>query len=313
MTGAFDLVAAARQEMRERGFEPDFPPEAERQLAAIEPRHTPGLRDLTRLQWSSIDNDDSRDLDQIEWAERVTGGIRVLVGIADVDSLVARTTPIDQHAERETTTIYAGVRNFPMLPERLSTDLTSLSEGQDRDAIIVEMLVAADGTISSSTVYRALVRNRAQLTYSGVGPWLEGTAEPPAQVAASPELKAQLELQNEAAHALREARSRLGALTFDRAEVQPVTSNGKVRDIRARHANRASRLIEDFMIGANEVMARTLREAGVASIRRVVKAPERWARIMELAEGCGDKLPPEPNAAALNAFLVRRKQTDAAH
>jgi exoribonuclease-2 len=311
--GAFDLVAAARQEMREHGFDPEFPAEAERQLAGIEPGRNGDLRDLTGLLWSSIDNDESRDLDQIEWAERVAGGIRVLVGIADVDSLVAKSTPIDCHAGRETTTVYAGIRTFPMLPERLSTDLTSLSEGQDRDAIVIEMVVAADGDIASNRIYRARVRNRAQLTYSGVGPWLEGTAAPPAKIAASAGLAAQLQLQNEAAHALREARARLGALNFDRAEAQPLIANGEVRDIESRHANRASRLIEDFMIGANEVMARTLRDAGVSSIRRVVKAPERWARIMELAERYHEKLPPEPDAGELNAFLMRRKQADATH
>jgi exoribonuclease-2 len=315
--GAFDLAAAARQEMTEHGFDPEFPADAERQLADIRPHLAQGLQDFTSLLWSSIDNDESRDLDQIEWAERVAGGIRVLVAIADVDSLVAKATPIDTHAARETTTVYAGVRNFPMLPERLSTDLTSLSEGQDRDAVVIEMLVAGDGAIASSRIYRALVRNRAQLAYSAVGPWLEGTPEaagaPPPKVAASADLGAQLKLQDEAAHLLREARHRLGALTFDRAEVQPVMANGEVRDIEARRANRASRLIEDFMIGANEVMARTLRDAGVSSIRRVVKAPERWARIMELAESYHDKLPPEPDAAALDAFLMRRKQADATH
>jgi len=311
--GAFDLVAAARQEMLERGFEPEFPPEAERQLASIEPGPAEGSEDLTSLLWSSIDNDESRDLDQIEWAERVADGVRLLVGIADVDSLVAKSTPIDTHAARETTTVYAGVRNFPMLPERLSTDLTSLSEGQDRQAIVIEMLVAMNGDIASNRVYRALVRNRAQLTYSTVGPWLEGTTPAPPKIAAAADLEAQLKLQNEAAHALREARHRLGALTFDRAELQPVIANGEVRGIEARRANRASRLIEDFMIGANEVMARTLRDAGVSSIRRVVKAPERWARIVELAERYHDKLPPEPDAASLDAFLMRRKQADAIH
>lgn len=310
----FDLSAAARQEMLEHGFEPEFSPAVESQLAGIAAQPSDGgLKDLTALLWSSIDNDDSRDLDQIEWAERVAGGVRVLVGIADVDSLVARSTPIDLHAARETTTVYAGIRTFPMLPEKLSTDLTSLSEGADRPAIVIEMLVAADGSIASSSTYPALVRNRAQLTYSAVGPWLEGTAAAPGKVAASAPLQAQLKLQDEAAQALRTERHRLGALTFDRAEAQPVITNGQVRDIAARLANRASQLIEDFMIGANEVMARRLRDAGVSSIRRVVKAPERWARIVDLAEQYGDKLPPEPDAGALNAFLMRRKQADAVH
>ncbi|MBZ5620466.1 MAG: RNB domain-containing ribonuclease [Acidobacteriia bacterium] len=309
----FNLVAAARQEMIERGFSPDFPPEVEQQLNTIHAEPDRSLRDLTALLWSSIDNDDSRDLDQIEWVERAAGGIRVLVAVADVDSAVAQGTPIDVHASHETTTVYAGVRNFPMLPERLSTDLTSLSESGDRSAVVIDMLVAADGSILNGSVYRAVVRNRAQLTYNAVGPWLEGTASAPPKVAAAPDLDAQLKLQDEAAHALRESRGRLGALTFDRVEAETVVSDGHVKDIKARRHNRAARLIEDFMIAANEVMARTLRDAGVSSIRRVVRAPERWPRIMELAEHYGEKLPLEPNSGALNAFLMRRKQADAVH
>jgi exoribonuclease-2 len=309
----FDLESAARQEMADHGFEPDFTPEEVGQLAAIHAQPAAGLTDLTSLPWSSIDNDDSRDLDQIEWAERVPGGIRVLVGVADVDGTVAKGTPIDVHAAREATTVYTGVRVFPMLPERLSTDLTSLAEGQNRVAMAIEMVVAPDGDISASRVYRALVRNRAQLAYSSVGPWLEGQAAAPPKVAAWAELAAQLKLQDEAAQALREARHRLGALTFDRIETQPVMSGGEVQDIAARASNRAAHLIEDFMIAANEVMARTLRAAGIAAIRRVVKAPERWPRIVELAGRYGEKLPAEPDAAALNGFLTRRKQADPLH
>ncbi|HTX34536.1 MAG TPA: RNB domain-containing ribonuclease [Bryobacteraceae bacterium] len=308
-----DLVAIARAEMIERGFAPDFPPAVVRQVETIHVSPGAGLRDLSGLLWSSIDNDDSRDLDQIEWAERAPGGIRVRVGVADVDAAVARGTPIDQYACRETTTVYAGVHVFPMLPERLSTDLTSLSESGDRAAIVIEMTVAADGSVSGGSIYAARVRNRAQLTYNGVGPWLEGCGEPPAKVTASAELAAQLKLQDEAAQALREARHKLGALTFDRVETQAVVVNGQVRDVVARAHNRAAQLIEDFMIAANEVMARTLRAAGVSSIRRVVKDPERWPRIVELAESCGEKLPPDPDAAALNGFLMRRKQADPEH
>ena len=308
-----DLVAIARQEMIDRGFSPDFSPAVEKQLQTIHAEPTAGLRDLTGVLWSSIDNDDSRDLDQIEWAERVDGGIRVCVGVADVDSVVAKGTPIDTHACHDTTTVYAGVRTFPMLPERLSTDLTSLSENGDRAAIVIDMVVAGDGSVSGGSIYAARVRNRAQLTYNGVGPWLESHAAAPAKVAASPELAAQLKLQDEAAQALREARHELGALTFDRVETQAVVVNGQVRDVVARPHNRAARLIEDFMIAANEVMARTLRAAGVSSIRRVVKDPERWPRIVELAGSCGDQLPPSPDAAALNGFLMRRKDADPAH
>lgn len=309
----FDLVAAARHEMIERGFEPDLPQPALQQAQSLQPAHEAGLEDLTALAWSSIDNDDSRDLDQIEWAERVSGGIRVLVAIADVDSLVERGTPIDTHAAHETTTVYTGVRVFPMLPERLSTDLTSLNEDQLRAAIVIEMVVEPGGDIVSSRIFRANVRNRAQLTYSGVGAWFDGAGPMPPKVAASPELQAQLRLQNEAAHQLRSARDRKGALTFDRQETEAIVHDGHVKGIEARRANSASRLIEDFMIGANEVMARTLRDRGVTAIRRVVREPERWPRIMELAEQYGEKLPPQPDAAALNAFLVARKRKDPDH
>jgi VacB/RNase II family 3'-5' exoribonuclease len=312
-----DLAAIARQEMIERGFAPDLPAAAVQQAAGTRQTTEPGLEDLTGLLWSSIDNDESRDLDQVEWAERTASGIRVLVGIADVDSAVEKGTPIDDYAATETTTVYAGIRTFPMLPERLSTDQTSLNEGEDRVAVVIEMAVAPDGALGTSPganrVYRARVRNRAQLTYGAVGPWLEGKAAMPGKVAASAPLAAQLQLQNEAAHLLRAARDRMGALTFDRAELQAVVDDGKVRSVEGRRANTASRLIEDFMIGANEVMAQTLRGAGVSSIRRIVKAPERWPRIVELAARNGDHLPAQADAAALNAFLVRRKKADPVH
>jgi len=309
----YNLAAAAHQEMIDHGFEPDLPADARAQLAGIHthPDHT--IKDLTALLWSSIDNDDSRDLDQIEWAERVAGGIRVLVGVADVDSAVAKATPLDRHAQREATTVYAGVRTFPMLPEQLSTDLTSLNENGDRAAVVVEFVVDAGGDVTAHSVYRAMVRNRAQLTYNAVGAWLEGTAGVPPKVAASPELQAQLKLQDEAAVALRGARDRLGALSFDRIEPEPEFQDGKVVDIRARKSNRAAHLIEDFMIAANEVMARTLRDAGVSSIRRVVKEPERWPRMVQLAREHGDSLPPNPDSGALNALLLRRKQADPVH
>jgi VacB/RNase II family 3'-5' exoribonuclease len=309
----FDLAGAARQEMIEHGFTPDFPAAVRQQLASIPSQTDSSLRDLRSLLWSSIDNDDSRDLDQIEWAERTAQGIRVLVGIADVDTCVAKSTPIDSYAALETTTVYTGVRTFPMLPEELSTNITSLAEGADRAALVVEMMVTADGSISANSIYRAQVRNRAQLTYNAVGPWLEGSAAPPPKVAASGDLQAQLKLQDEAAGWLREARHRLGALTFDRIEAQPVIADGQVRDVVARQSNRAAKLIEDFMIAANETIAQTLRQANVSSIRRVVKAPERWPRIVELARQYGEQLPPEPDAAALNGFLTRRRQSDPLH
>src|SRR5512146_2091094 len=195
----FDLFAVARQEMIDEGFDPDFPPGVDEQLLALKTRAAPAadgeVRDLRALLWSSIDNDTSRDLDQIEVAERVNGGIRVLIAIADVDSDVSIGSPIDGHAAAQTTTVYTGIRTFSMLPEQLSTDLTSLNEDADRLAVVVDMVVAPDGSIASGSVYRALVRNQAQLTYSGVGSWLEGRSAAPPKVAASAALAAQLKLQ----------------------------------------------------------------------------------------------------------------------
>jgi VacB/RNase II family 3'-5' exoribonuclease len=313
----FDLAAAARQEMLHEGFNPDFPPGTKEQIDSLKHRtalpQEADVRDLRGLTWSSIDNDSSRDLDQIEVAERVALGIRVLIGIADVDSAVAIGSPIDQHAGDQTTTVYTAVRTFPMLPEALSTNLTSLNENADRAAVVVEFVVGADGVIVTSSIYRALVRNLAQLTYSGIGPWLEGRSGPVAKVGASSELQAQLKLQDEAAKALRENRHKLGALTFDRVEAEASVIDGKVQGIQAAQKTRANDLIEDFMVAANEVMARTLKSSGVAAIRRVVKTPERWPRIVELASRYGEKLPAEPDSAALSAFLERRRAADAVH
>jgi VacB/RNase II family 3'-5' exoribonuclease len=312
----FDLFAAARQEMIAEGFDPDFPPGVDEQLASLkgqDPAASADVRDLRGLLWSSIDNDSSRDLDQIEAAERVNGGIRVLVGIADVDSDVALDSPIDRHAAAQTTTVYTGIRTFSMLPEQLSTDLTSLNEAADRLALVIDMVVAGDGSISSSSIYRALVRNQAQLTYNAVGSWLEGKSGAPAKVSASADLQAQLKLQDEASRILLDERHRLGALNFDRVEAEAVISDGRVQGINTRKKNRATELIENFMVAANGVMARTLRSAGVSAIRRVVRTPERWPRIVELAARYGETLPPEADSGALNAFLQKRKAADALH
>jgi exoribonuclease-2 len=317
LTGRFDLAAAAREEMIHDGFTPDFPPGTMEQLAAIRSRSAPApsgnVRDLRSLLWSSIDNDSSRDLDQIEVAERVPGGIRVMVGIADVDSAVAAATPIDVHAASQTTSVYTAVKIFPMLPEDLSTDLTSLNENEDRVAVVIELVVSGDGSVSDSQIYLALVRNKAQLAYSRVGAWLEGTAGPDAKVAASADLQAQLKLQDEAAGLLRAQRHKMGALQFDRPEAQAVVTEGQVRGVVAAKKTRADGLIEDFMIAANEVMARALTANGSSSIRRVVRSPERWARIVELAARYGEPLPDEPDSLALSAFLQKRKAVDAIH
>jgi exoribonuclease II len=303
--------------MISQGFNPDFPPGAGEQITALRRQPPPapaeGVRDLRALLWSSIDNDTSRDLDQIEVAERTASGIRVLVGVAEVDTDVPHRSPVDQHAAKETVTVYTAVRNFSMLPEELSTDLTSLAENEDRRAIVIEMLVDAHGSIAASDIYAAIVRNKAQLAYNATGAWLEGRAAPPPKVAASPELQAQLKLQDEAATALRAHRHRLGALDFDRVEAVPVVRDGHVQNIEAAKKTRANDLIEDFMVGANEVMAKRLKDAGVSSIRRVVESPERWPRIVELAARYGTRLPSSPDSAALNSFLQARREADPDH
>jgi len=315
---AFDLRAAAHQEMLAEGFQPDFTPAVDQQVKALQAGSFPaienGVKDLRTLLWSSIDNDTSRDLDQIEVAERVNGGIRLLIAIADVDSAVPIDSPIDRHAASETTSVYTGVTTFPMLPIELSTDLTSLNEAVDRLAVVVEMTVATDGSISSTAVYRALVKNQFQLTYNGVGPWLEATSAPPPNVEASSDLAVQLKLQDEAAQILQEERRRVGALNIDRVEFEAVVAgDGEVRGINTRKKNRASELIENFMVAANGVMARALTDAGVSSIRRVVKTPARWPRIVELAAQYGEKLPDQPDSGALNLFLQKRKTADPDH
>ncbi len=313
----FDLQSVAKQIMLVHGFEPEFPPEVQQQLAELKahpPQMAPGadIRDLRNLLWSSIDNDTSRDLDQIEVAERLPdGGIRVLVGIADVDAFVPKHSPIDEHAARETTTVYTGMRNFPMLPEELSTDASSLLEDGDKLGIVIEFVAGTDGGVHSSDVYRAIVRNRAQLAYGAVGAWLEAKAIAPAKVSASIELQAQLKLQDEAAQALRTQRYREGALNLETSEVRPVVLNQQVVDVVKQEKNRATELIEDFMIAVNGVVARMLKR--VSSLRRIVKTPERWDRIVQLAAAQGEKLPPQPDSKALNDFLLKRRAADPDH
>jgi VacB/RNase II family 3'-5' exoribonuclease len=310
----FDLAASAHQEMIDRGFHPDFPPEVEEQLRTIQAKTaSTDARDLRALQWSSIDNDTSRDLDQAEVAERVSNGIRIMIAIADVDSDVTIGSPIDKHAADATTSVYTGITTFPMLPVQLSTDLTSLNEGADRLAVVIEMVVGADGSVLSNSIYRALVRNQAQLTYNAVGAWLEGKSAAPAKVGGSAGLQEQLKLQDEAAQNLLTERRRMGALDLDREEAEPVISGGKVQGINVTRKNRASELIENFMVAANGVMARTLTDAGVCSIRRVVRTPKNWPRIVELAARHGGNLPTEPDSGALNAFLEKRKAADPIH
>jgi exoribonuclease-2 len=312
-----DLQAIAKEVMRQNGFEPDFPPGVEQQLAQLR-AHPPDLapsaqvRDLRNLLWSSIDNDTSRDLDQIEVAERLpSGDVKILVGIADLDAFIPKQSPIDQHAAKETTTVYTGIRNFPMLPEELSTGKTSLLEDQDRLSVVTEYVVDGSGHVTASNVYRAIVRNQAQLQYNSVGAWLEATAAAPAKVAASADLQTQLRMQDEVAQRLKSRRYDNGALNLQTDELHPLILNEQVVDMVGQQKNHATELIEDFMIAANGVVARMLEK--VSSLRRIVKQPERWDRIVQLAATHGEKLPAEPDSKALNDFLIKRKAADPDH
>jgi exoribonuclease-2 len=304
--------------MIEHDLQPDFSAAALRETAEIRdapPSIGEGIRDLRPLLWASIDNDDSRDLDQLTVADgnqRAEGadGARILVAIADVAATVARGSALDAHAAANTTSVYTAGQTFPMLPERLSTDLTSLGEGVDRRAIVLEMIVAADGRVTGSNVYRAVVRNRAKLAYNGVAAWLDGKAEPPPALAAVPGLDAQLRLQSRVAQAMRTRRHEHGALELQTLQARPVFEGDDLADLLADEGNRAKELIEDFMIGANGVAAQFLGKRGFPSLRRVLRTPERWPRIVELAAGLGERLPPSPSAPALETFLAKRRAAD---
>ena len=313
----FNLVAAAHADMMEHGFQPDFPAGTDTELASIKAQAelpAKDVQDLRELLWSSIDNDTSKDLDQIEWAEQLPDGrIRVLIGVADVDIRVPRGSLLDKHAQSETTSVYTGVKVFPMLPPELSEGITSLNEDQDRVADVIEYAVDDSGAVSDGKVFRALVRNRAQLAYPSVGAWLEGTGPAPEKVAANADLAAQVKLQDKAAQRMLGSRFQHGALDLETIETHPVMRADEIVDIGSQEKNRATSLIEEFMVAANGVVARTFEQAGVASIRRIVRTPKRWDRIVELANGLGTKLPAEPDSKALNEFLLAQKQKDPDH
>jgi VacB/RNase II family 3'-5' exoribonuclease len=314
----FNLTAAAHATMLEHGFQPDFSAAADVEVKAIEEQPAlpavPGAKDLRGLLWSSIDNDTSKDLDQIEWAEQLPDGrIRVLVGVADVDVRVAKGMALDRHAANETTSVYTGVTVFPMLPTELSEGITSLNENEDRVAMVTEICVDEAGTASEGKAYRALVCNRAQLAYPGVGAWLEGKGPAPAKVAQNAKLAAQLKLQDAAAQRMSGGRFQHGALDLETIETRPVMLEDEAVEIKQLEKSRSTSLIEEFMVAANGVIARTLEDGGVASIRRIVRTPKRWDRIVEVAAGLGTTLPAEPDSKALNNFLIAQKQKDPDH
>ncbi|MGD1049263.1 MAG: ribonuclease catalytic domain-containing protein, partial [Candidatus Krumholzibacteriaceae bacterium] len=308
------LKAIAHEAMIERGLLPDFSPAVIAETNAIETAAAAtdsSVRDLRGLLWCSIDNDDSLDLDQLTVAEpQANGSTKIFVAVADVDSIVKTGSAIDGHARTNTTSVYTAGELFPMLPEKLSTNLTSLGEGQARLAIVIEATVAADGTISGSDIYRALVTNKAKLAYNGVAAWLDGTAPAPPRLAAVPGLDEQLRIQDRVAHTMKNLRHQHGALSLETLEARAVFDGDLLADLQPDERNRAKELIEDFMIAANGVTATYLERKGYPSVRRVLRLPKRWDRIRELAAPLGKTLPPEPSARALEEFLVERRHAD---
>jgi exoribonuclease-2 len=317
---SFDLTAIAHQAMIDAGFVPDVPHSVLAELQALESKpltavHGSSTRDLRSLLWSSIDDQKSRDLDQVEYAERLPNGdIRVQVGIADVDALVQKGSAIDAHAAENGTSVYTGIRTYAMLPEQLSTDLTSLAGGADRSSVVTEMIVTPDGTVKSTDVYSALLHNYAKLSYEAVGDWLDNKGSIPQEIVNVPKMEAQIRLQFEVAQHLRELRRKHGALELETIQASPVINdNGQVTELSVIERNSARDLIENFMIAANVAMAQFLNAKGALSIRRVVRTPEHWPRIVEIAHELGEQLPAQPDSHALADFLARRKTADPQH
>jgi exoribonuclease II len=300
--------------MRARGLLPEFAPQALSEAEAARrkgPERKGEIRDLRALPWFSIDNDDTRDLDQLSVAESLPGGVtRLLVAIADVDAMVHPGSAVDEHAGANTTSVYTAAGVFPMLPELLSTDLTSLHEGQERLAMVVDLLVQADGTVTQADIYRGAVVNRAKLTYDAVSAWLDGAATAPAPLAALPVLEEQLRLHDAVATRLRELRQSRGALNVKTVSARPVFERGQLVDLRADEKNRAKDLIADLMIAANAATARHLSQRGFPSLRRFLQSPRRWDRIEALSAQYGVRLPAEADPIALDAFLRARRKED---
>ncbi len=308
------LERIARRVMQERGFLPDFSKAVMDELETIQKdgrQGRPPSRDLRHLLWVSIDNDDSLDLDQLTVAELLPDQrIKILVAVADVDALVKKHSPIDAHAQQNTTSIYTAGKTFPMLPEKLSTDLTSLNFEADRPAIVIEMTFRDSGKMESSDIYRGLVRSRAKLAYDRVAAWLEGTGPLPRAVAEVAGLAENLRLQDRMAQQMKATRHEHGALDLQTLEARPVFDGEEIQDLRVDERNRAKEIIEDFMIAANGVTARFLLGKGVASLRRVVRSPKRWGRIMEIAAQHKFPLPAQPDSRALGSFLAAQKESD---
>ncbi|MCC6126295.1 MAG: RNB domain-containing ribonuclease [Pirellulales bacterium] len=308
------LNRIARQAMVARGLRPDFSLAAKYELGGLQAAGIEGdgrIRDLRGLLWASIDNDDSRDLDQLTVAEELPGGrAKIFVAVADVDTVVEKGTAIDEDARHNTTSVYTAATIFPMLPEKLSTDITSLNPGVDRLAVVVEMVVGADGALADSAIYRAGVHNRAKLAYNRVAAWLEDGAAAPEAVAALSGLEENLRLQNRVAQKMKNLRQTHGALSLETLEARPVFEGDRIDELAVEASNCAKELIADFMIAANGVTARFLAERKFPSLRRVVRTPKRWEAIVEIARRRGFELPERPDPKPLDEFLIKEQAAD---
>jgi ribonuclease R len=308
------LQSIAHKAMLERGLLPDFSAAALAELEEIQapaPIINETSRDLRGLLWASIDNDDSLDLDQVTVAEALPGDqVKILVAVADVDSLVKNGTAINEHARHNTTSVYTAGMIFPMIPEKLSTGFTSLNEGEDRLSIVVEMVIGVDGSLQNSDVYLAQVRNHAKLAYNSLATWLDGNGRVPEEVAVVNGLAENLRLQDKTAQRMKNLRHVHGALSLETIEAKPVFDGDQIRALEIEEKNRAKEIIEDFMIAANGVTARYLTSKKFPSIRRVVRIPKRWERIVEIASDLGVRLPSEPDSKALEEFLIKEKAAD---
>lgn len=300
--------------MLEKGLFPDFSPQALAELDGIKGPATQvgeSIRDLRDLLWCSIDNDNSRDLDQLTVAAALPGvTVKILVAIADVDAVVKKQSAIDDHARQNATSVYTAAEIFSMLPEKLSTDFTSLNPESDRLAIVIEMVIAGDGSLQSSDLYRAMVRNRVKLAYNSVAGWLEGSGPMPQGIGTVSGLEENLRLQDRVAQKLKALRHQNGALDLETIEARPVFDGDELKDLEAEKRNRAKDIIEDFMIATNGVVARYLASKKLASLRRVVRVPKRWDRIVELAAERGATLPKNPDSKALDQFLLSEQKAD---
>lgn len=312
-----DLTQLAKESMIEKNLLPDYPQDVlnqASQLKAPAQSSDPAIKDMRKLLWFSLDNDNSRDLDQLTYAEAIDSQrYKIYIAIADVDSLVKKGSPIDRYAEANTTSVYTPTKIFPMLPENLSTNLTSLNEKEDRLAIVVEIDVEIDGSLGKYILYPAIVNNKSKLAYNGVSAWLDGTGPMPAPIPLTAGMEQQVRLQDQIAHLLQQYRHTLGALTLQTIEPLSIIEENQIVDIVNEVKNRGRDLIEDFMISANTSTAHFLQDHQLPSLRRVVRIPKRWDRIVAIAQGFGTILPPEPDVKALDQFLIERRKADPLH